>query len=181
MTDAYLQVSHHVQHQRVDGDVICFDGEKIHLLSGSSAEIWGLIDGSRATAHVVEELHRRHPEVADLDAQTADFVRFLIDRGLVVTSGTPSREWRPAAHVAWVTDGPLITVLDLRSGRRQVLSETASFMWDGVVGGGSQRELAVLLRDTYLDAPDDLEDLVSGWVTDMCERGLLEPARSVTT
>lgn len=67
----------------VDGKVLVFKGERLHLLPGSGAEIWGSLDGQTTLADLMDRLSDRYPDAPDVARDVEQFVVGLAGRGLI--------------------------------------------------------------------------------------------------
>src|SRR4029079_5685538 len=60
----YLTPSATTTTLRVEESVLAYNGDRIHFLTGSAAEIWAVLDGSSTEADIASVLAARHPDPA---------------------------------------------------------------------------------------------------------------------
>ena len=174
MTD-YLAISPDADWIRIDDAVLAFVDDTIHLLSGSAADVWAAVDGTRRTSEVVTALAARHDGAGDLAGDVTVFVDDLVRRRLLVRRDEPTgARARVPSHVAWTAEQGLVVLADLRTGERRTLSATASRIWDLTVGGASREalleRLAVEFTDLPATFPHDVDQLLGALVAE----GLIE-------
>ena len=158
----------------IEGDVLAFDGDLLHLLPGSGAAIWRELDGGRDLATVAADLAARHPEVVGVDQQVRDFVTDLVQRGLVVLLDAPvGNGLRVPEHVAWAVDEGVVVLADTRSGGRQALSMSGSRVWLHLADGASSTQMLESLAREFPDAPADMSEQVERLVDELLGLGLL--------
>ena len=148
----YLTPSATTTTLRVEESVLAYNGDRIHFLTGSAAEIWDLLDGSSTEADITSVLAARHPDPA-VAQETRRFVAELIDNGLVTESPIPSGNGlRVPRHVCWTEDGESVLVADMHSGVRRTLTPTAARVWVLLVAGYDRTEVTAQLADEFADA-----------------------------
>jgi Coenzyme PQQ synthesis protein D (PqqD) len=156
--------------------VLVFDGDMIHLMEGSGAEIWRAIDGRRTADQIVADLVRRHAATPAVESDVRAFIDDLVSRGLVAPHGHRREAgYELASHVAWTSDGAAITLLDLISGQRQTLSLTASRTWVHLADGLSLEATLTRLAEEFPDAPPSFAEETEAFVGLLCDQGLLAP------
>ena len=73
----------HVASVELDGEVVCYADDNLHLLNRSAALVWSYCDGDKSIdeicARVADET--RHPRAA-ITNDVVTLVRELVDRGL---------------------------------------------------------------------------------------------------
>jgi hypothetical protein len=165
-----------VEATEIDGEVLVFDGEMMHLMSGSGAQIWHAVDGRRSADQIIAELASRHTPTPDVEVDTRTFLDDLLSRGLVIpVEHRRAVGFEVPRHVAWTTDGPLVVLLDLAVGERQTLSHTASRAWMHLADGLSLDEMLRRLAQEFADAPPSFAADTEGLVRDLCDQGLHVP------
>ena len=158
----------------IEGDVLAFDGDLLHLLPGSGAAIWRELDGARDLPTVAADLAACHPEVDAVDQQVRDFVTDLVQRGLVVLLKEPAGNGlRVPGHVAWTLDEGVVVLADTRSGARRALSVTGSQVWLHLADSASTTQLLQSLAREFPDAPADMSSQVEWLVEELLAKGLL--------
>ena len=173
----YPRVASHVDWLEIDGQILAFDGDLLHLLPGSSAEIWRAVDGDTSTAALAASLVERHPEAPDVDRDVLSFLAELVHRGLVQFADQPvGNGFRVPSHVAWTIDEAQVVLADLRTGDRLGLPTTGSWIWQLVVERLPREQLLERLRADFPDAPVEFEADVDRLLATLLERGLLECA-----
>lgn len=160
----------------MDDEVLVFDGDIIHLMEGSGAEIWRAVESRHTADEIVADLVLRHPETPGVETDVRAFIDDLVARGLV----TPEGHRREAGydvpgHVAWTTDDLSVTILDLDSGQRQTLSLTASRTWVHLADGLSLEATLTRLAEEFPDAPASFAEETETFVGLLCDQGLLAP------
>jgi len=172
---SYPVVAPGVEWREIDGSVLILHEELIHLLTGSSAEIWLAIDGSSTARELAAMLSRRHQGSAGVSDDVADFIADLTLRGLLVQLESAAGGYRVPSHVAWVVDDDgSVVIADLRSGSRRTLSSTATAAWAGVAVGKPRRALLQSILETFPDAPADYAGEVDALIDSLVAEGLLE-------
>jgi len=170
----YLTPSATTTTLRVEESVLAYNGDRIHFLTGSAAEIWDLLDGSSTEADITSVLAARHPDPA-VAQETRRFVAELIDNGLVTESPIPSGNGlRVPHHVSWTEDGESVLVADMHSGVRRTLSPTAARVWVLLVAGYDRTEVSAQLADEFADAPPGFDKDVAQLIDSLLDQGLLE-------
>ena len=173
MTD-YLTVASRVETLAFSSDeILVFDGATLHLLAGSSAEIWHAVNGQRSREEIGRLLAERH-EDADVADQVHAFVDSLTGRGLLAFNREPgSRELAVDDDVAWTVDEGRVVVLNLLTGERRTLSDSASAVWELVVAGRSRDETLVELAGAFTDLPEGFAEQVDALLQQLVDEGLL--------
>lgn len=174
-SDALLAPALEVLAQDIDGDLLLFDGQHLHLLAGTAAEVWRSADGSRSADEIVGLVTAAVPAASDgVRNDVVQFLDGLVERGLLaVDDEKPSPMLTVPAHVAYAWDGDTVLVLDLRDGRRQALSPTGSLVWELICEHRHLQPVLTAVRAAFPDAPDSLEDEVGALVDDLVDEGLL--------
>jgi hypothetical protein len=100
----------------------------------------------------------------------------LVSRGPV----TPAEHRRADGyevphHVAWTTDGPLVALLDLRSGERKSLNLTGSRAWLLLGAGQSLDATLAQWLEEFPHAPPSFAAETEALVRELCNHGLLAP------
>ena len=80
MTTRYLAVNPIVDWLSVDDEVLAYDGELLHFLPRSAAEIWHALKGHRTLDDLVTLIAERHPESPEAPGEAADFVWHPVPR-----------------------------------------------------------------------------------------------------
>ncbi len=176
MSTLPLAVAPGIEALTVDDEALVFDGEVIHLMSGSGAQIWRAVDGHRSSDQVVADLAHPHPSASEVEEDTRAFLDDLVSRGLV----TPAEHRRAdgyvvSRHVAWTTDGPLVVLLDLDSGERKSLNLTASRAWLLLAAGFSLEAMFTQLAEEFPDVPPSFAVDTEALVRELCHQGFLVP------
>ena len=176
MSTAPLALAPGVETLEIDGEVLVFDGEVIHLMEGSGAEIWRAVDGRRTPVEIVDDLVDRHAGAPGVEMDVRAFLDDLLSRGLVIWAASPQAPaFAVPAHVAWSIDGSSVTLLDLGAGNRQTLNPTASRVWVLLAGGLSLESTLTRLVEEFPDAPPSLAEDTQAFVDLLCSQHLLAP------
>ena len=159
----------------IDGDILVFDGEQLHRITGSGAEVWRSIKASTSIEGIVCHLQELHPGDRQVRTDVRAFIEDLIAQGLVNERPSPSDHFVLPAYVAWCSDdNGSALVSDLRSGSRFQLSSVAADIWTmAVVEGAPPDAVEEALAAKYPDAPDDLGPVITGLLGSLSESGLL--------
>ena len=88
----------------IDEDFLVFDGEELHRLAGSAADVWRSIRGAVAVGDVIRRLQVLHPGDRNVPGDVRAFIDDLLARGLVEERPTPSDGCSVPSHVAWCVD-----------------------------------------------------------------------------
>ena len=173
----YPEVAPRVEWIEIENEVLVFDGDLLHLLPGSSAQIWLAINGDRSTASIATSLSMRHPDALEVGHDVRYFVSELAHRGLVRILDKPSGNGLAVPPwVAWTLEGGQVVLADLRSGGRQGLSVTASRLWQLMAARLPLDQLVEQLRLEFPDAPADLATVVKSLLQTLTAQGLLSQA-----
>lgn len=97
----------------------------------------------------------------------------------MTSSAAGETAWRRPPHVAWVVDDGTAVLLHLPSGRRVALSETATAVWQALVGAGDAglrvADVTPALAERFgADAAQVSAD-VQHLLDELLAAGLLEP------
>ena len=157
--------------QVIADDVLVLDGQKLSRLTGTPGLVLRSIDGLRSVRAVAEAVAATalQPEVVDaVDGLESAGVLELVDAG-------DELRYRRPAYVGVCEDGDLLVLLDLRTGDRPVLSDTAAEVWRLLADTGS---VAATVAELELDFPDatSLADDTADFVAELLAKGLLERA-----
>ncbi|HVE62594.1 MAG TPA: PqqD family protein [Mycobacteriales bacterium] len=77
-----------VASREVDGDVVLWDGDALHLLDPRAAAVWLLLDGRRSGPDVCRVLAQRFAaDAAQLEADVAGLLAWFAERGLLADDG----------------------------------------------------------------------------------------------
>ena len=158
----------------IDEDFLVFDGEELHRLAGSAADVWRSIRGAVAVGDVIRRLQVLHPGDRNVPGDVRAFIDDLLARGLVEERPTPSDGCSVPSHVAWCVDEDgTVLIADLRSGARHVLIATAAVIWSAAVAEDSHHALLEALADAFPDAPPGYADEVDELLDSLVAEGLL--------
>lgn len=179
MSDPYLAIGPGVEWQTVDDSVLVLHDDLLHHLSGSSAEIWRAVDGSRSAGDIAALLSARHPESAEVVEDVRRFVDELTLRGLLVHLERPSgTRCRVPEHVAWVAeDDGSVALADLRTGRRHSLTPTGGLIWTLALSGLDRDLMEEEILERFPDAPPGHAKEIDRVLDSLVAEGLLEPRR----
>jgi hypothetical protein len=158
----------------LDGEVLLYDGERLHLLTGSGAMIWHLLDGAADVADVAAGAARiaaMSPQAVEADVR--DFLGFLDAAGLIV-GGEPGTAYTRPPHVGFVRDDQHVLLLDTRDGRRRALSPTGSRVFELVCTYGRLPPVLDALRAEYAPTPAELPEQVQTLLEELTVEGFLD-------
>lgn len=161
-------------------ETLVYDGEILHRLTDTGADIWRQVDGRISVAQIAAELAEGASDPPeDVHRDVVAFLDLLAEQGLLVTSDAGAAAgYRRPKHVGYVMDGELALLVDLRNGRRQALSATGTSVWELTCHYGEPARVQRLLRDRYPHGPVTLEGDVSVLLEQLCANGLLVPVGS---
>lgn len=156
--------------QDVDGDVLTYDGHTLSRLTGRSATVARLVDGTRSVTAIVRACGLAEADVLEeLDG--------LVTAGVTEPgSPVPDDGFRRPDHVGVCKDGEQVILLDLRDGERHVLSASAAAIWEALMETGSLGSAVAGLEAAYPDAPE-LGGDVAAFVSGLETQGLVERVR----
>ena len=157
--------------QAIDDDVLVLDGDTLSRLTGTPGRVLHSIDGLRSVSAIAEAVAAtaQPAEVVDaLDALESAATIELVDVG-------EGPRYRRPAYVGVCEDRDVLVLLDLRTGDRPVLSDTAAEVWRLLTETGS---VAATVAELALDFPDatSLADDTAEFVAELLAQGLLELA-----
>jgi hypothetical protein len=168
-----------LQALRVGADLLLFDGEVLHRLAGTAAEIFEVVDGRRSVEQMVDLLTSRHgAEHAVVRGDVMRVVDEMTSLGLV-SLATPGADtvYCVPGHVAHTVDVDVAVILDLRTGERLRLASSGRVVWGLLADGVGLDEALRTLSRAYPDEPPArLRDDVRSLVDQLVDAGLLEPA-----
>lgn len=170
--NSFPRVFADTQWTEIDGEVLILAGGRLFHLDSNGAEIWALVDGYSTVDQISEMLRTRYGDAAAADVRT--LVSTLTDAGALTAE--PESMCRIARYVAWTVDeSRLVVLIDMRHGRRQVLSASASAVWLAIGAGTPAQKLAEQVSRHFAPVPPDLPEIIADLVQDLRVRGLLEP------
>jgi hypothetical protein len=168
-----------LQALRVGADLLLFDGEVLHRLAGTAAEIFEVVDGRRSVEQMVDLLTSRHgAEHAVVRGDVERVVDEMTSLGLV-SLAAPGADtvYCVPGHVAHTVDEDIAVILDLRTGERLRLASSGRVVWGLLARGVGLDEALRTLSRTYPDEPPArLRDDVRSLVDQLVDAGLLDPA-----
>jgi hypothetical protein len=157
--------------QVIDDDVLVLDGHTLSRLTGTPGLVLRSIDGLRSVRAVAAAV-----AATAVQGEVVDAVDGLESAGVLelVDAGEEPRYRRPA-YVGVCEDRDLLVLLDLRTGDRPVLSDTAAEVWRLLADTGS---VAATVAELEVDFPDaaSLADDTADFVAELLAKGLLERA-----
>ena len=157
--------------QVIDDDVLVLDGDTLSRLTGTHSQVLRGADGLRsvrAIAETVAATAQQAEVIEAVDALTSAGVLELVDVG-------EEPRYRRPAYVGVCEDHDLLVLLDVRTGERPVLSNTAADVWRLLAETGT---VAAAVAELQLDFPDvtSLADDTADFVAELLAQGLLERA-----
>ena len=157
--------------QAIGDDVLVLTGDTLSRLTGTPGQVLRNIDGLRsvrAIAKVVAETAQPADVVDAVDGLESAAMLELVDVG-------EEPRYRCPAYVGVCEDRDVLVLLDLRTGDRPVLTDTAAEVWRLLADTGS---VTATVAELELDFPDaaTLADDTADFVAELLAQGLLELA-----
>lgn len=155
----------------LDGGVLLYDGQQLRLLSGTAAIIWRAIDGGASVRELLAALAAGDEYV---ERDVLAFLDELVDQGLVYAPPVDDvARYVVASNVAHVVDEAQTLLLDMQTGQRRALSQSASMIWGLLRADSDPRTIAADLRRSYPDAPASVATEVIGLLDELVAAGFL--------
>lgn len=180
MNDVHLAIAPDAEWMEIDDAVLVLHDQRIHLLTGSSAEIWHSVGASTSSTELAQAISERHAASAHVFDDVVGFVADLTARGLLVEVEAPlGNDYRVPAHVAWTAeDDGSVAIADLRSSGRHSLSATGALIWTMTAQGAPREAVHKTVLDAFPDAPEGYAEQVDDLLDSLVDQGLLELRRS---
>ena len=155
----------------IDRDVLLYDGQLLRLLAGTAASIWRAIDGGTSARELLVEIAAGD---TDVERDVAAFLDYLVEQKLILAPpADDAARYIVGEHVAHVVDESQTLLLDLRTGKRQALSESAGVIWRVLCTDPDPRTVAAELRQTYPDEPTSVVFETARLLDELAEAGFL--------
>ncbi len=175
MSSNRLTPSDDVETVELEGDILVWDGEMLHLLAGWGAEIWQRIDGLSTAEEIAADFAAMPVgPPADVEREVVGFLDELI-RAQVLEAVPAGRGPRYAVpeHVGHVRDEDVLVVVLYGTGSRRTLSPTAARIWELAGARFEVGEVVKILRTEFPDAPATLDHDVRALLDQLVASGLL--------
>ena len=159
----------------LDGDVLIWDGEMLHLLADWGAEIWRRIDG-RSTAEEIatDVVATSVGPRAEIERDVLSYLDELLDaRLLVAVPAVRGLRYDVPTNVGHVREEETLVLGLYGPGRRHTLSPTAARIWELAAAECALSEVVSSLRAEFPDAPDTVEQHVRTLLDQLVDAGLL--------
>ena len=157
--------------QVVGDDVLVLNRDTLSRLTGTPGQVLRNVDGLRSVRAIAKAV-----AATAQPAEVVDAVDGLESAAMLelVDVGEEPRYRRPA-YVGVCEDRDVLVLLDLRTGDRPVLTDTAAEVWRLLADTGS---VAATVAELELDFPDatTLADDTADFVAELLAQGLLELA-----
>lgn len=176
MTDAGLPApADEVETLDIDGEILIWTGETLHLLTGQGAQIWQRIDGLSTAEEIAEDLAATFDgPAAAIERDVVSFIDELLQIRVLesVTIG-PGPRYAIPDDVGYVRDADIVVLGRFGPGLRRTLSPTAARIWELAGDRHSNAEIVAALRGEFPDAPTGLEHDVQEVLDQLVAAGLL--------